>query len=62
MPTAFPLVDAASDVLLRDGTTTRLRPVRDDDAHAVLSLFERLSERSLYYRFMTDTAPRPRHR
>jgi acetate---CoA ligase (ADP-forming) len=54
MPTALPLIDAASDVLLRDGTTTRLRPVRDDDAHAVLSLFERLSERSLYYRFMTN--------
>jgi acetate---CoA ligase (ADP-forming) len=52
MPTALSLIDAESDVLLRDGSTTRLRPVRDDDAPAVLTLFQQLSERSLYYRFM----------
>ena len=52
MPTALPLVDAESDVLLRDGTTTRLRPVRAADAPAVLALFHQLSARSLYYRFM----------
>ena len=54
MPTALSLIDTAADVLLRDGTTTRLRPVLAADGPAVLSLFERLSERSLYYRFMTD--------
>ena len=53
MPVLLHLIDAEADVLLRDGTTTRLRPVRDDDAPAVLAPFERLSERSLYYRFMT---------
>jgi acetyl coenzyme A synthetase (ADP forming)-like protein len=52
MPTALPLTDAESDVLLRDGTTTRLRPVGEDDAPAVLTLFQQLSEQSLYYRFM----------
>jgi acetate---CoA ligase (ADP-forming) len=40
-----------ADVVLRDGSTMRLRaPVRDD-AHALLSFFERLSEESLYLRF-----------
>jgi len=45
--------DVASDTILRDGTTVRLRAVRDDDAEAVLALFGQLSERSLYYRFMS---------
>src|SRR4029077_17758613 len=52
MPAVLPVIDAESDVLLRDGTTLRLRSVRDGDAPAVLALFEQLSERSLYYRFM----------
>ena len=51
MPIA-PLLDAESDVLLRDGTTVRLRPVHDDDTPAVLTLFQGLSPRSLYHRFM----------
>ena len=45
--------DVASDTLLRDGTTVHLRAVREEDAAPVLSLFGQLSERSLYYRFMT---------
>jgi len=52
MPAVLPVVDTDSDVLLRDGTTLRLRLVRDADAPAVLALFQQLSERSLYYRFM----------
>ena len=52
MPAVLPIVDTESDVLLRDGTTLRLRLVREDDAPAVLALFQQLSERSLYYRFM----------
>jgi acetyl coenzyme A synthetase (ADP forming)-like protein len=48
---ARPDVDA--DVILRDGTTVRLRAVGDDDAAGVRDLFAGLSERSLYYRFMT---------
>ena len=41
----------ASDVILRDGRTLRLRPPRDDDAEALLKFFDSLSERSLYLRF-----------
>ena len=48
--------DTESDIILRDGTTVRLRPVRENDAERVLALFRQLSERSLYYRFMA--APR----
>jgi len=44
--------DLESDVVLRDGFTMHLRPVREDDAQRVLSLFGELSERSLYYRFL----------
>ena len=44
--------DLESDVVLRDGFTMNLRPVREDDAQRVLSLFGELSERSLYYRFL----------
>ena len=44
--------DLDSDVVLRDGLTLRLRPVRPDEAPAVLDLFQQLSEQSLYYRFM----------
>ena len=47
----YPL-DVAADTILRDGTTMRLRAVREDDAARVLTLFGQLSERSLYYRFM----------
>jgi acetyl coenzyme A synthetase (ADP forming)-like protein len=42
----------ATDVVLRDGTTLHLRPVRPDDAPRLLDLFQRMSEQSLYYRFM----------
>jgi acetate---CoA ligase (ADP-forming) len=52
MPAVLPVTDTESDVLLRDGTTLRLRSIREDDAPAVLALFQQLSERSLYYRFM----------
>jgi acetyl coenzyme A synthetase (ADP forming)-like protein len=44
--------DLESDVVLRDGYTMHLRPVREDDAEKVLALFGELSERSLYYRFL----------
>ena len=45
--------DVEADTILRDGTTVRLRAVRSTEAAAVLTLFDGLSERSLYYRFMT---------
>ena len=52
MPVSVYPPDLESDVVLRDGMTLRLRPVRPDDGPAVLALFSRLSEQSLYYRFM----------
>ena len=41
----------AVDVILRDGSTLRLRPPRAEDADALLEFFRALSERSLYLRF-----------
>jgi len=52
MPVSVYPPDLDSDVVLRDGLTLRLRPVRSDEAPAVLALFRQLSEQSLYYRFM----------
>jgi acetyl coenzyme A synthetase (ADP forming)-like protein len=40
-----------TDVILRDGSTLRLRPPAVEDATALLEFFEQLSERSLYLRF-----------
>ena len=39
------------DVILRDGSTLRLRAPGRDDAGALIAFFERLSERSRYLRF-----------
>ncbi len=43
--------DYSTDVVLRDGTTIHIRPVRPDDDRQLLDLFQRMSEQSLYYRF-----------
>ena len=40
-----------SDILLRNGSTLSLRPIRSDDASALRSLHARLSPRSVYFRF-----------
>ena len=40
-----------SDVVLRDGSTLRLRPVRPDDAGRLIEMFEVMSPESLYFRF-----------
>lgn len=45
------MVAEIADVILRDGTTLRLRPPHRDEAHALLDFFRDLSERSLYLRF-----------
>jgi acetyl coenzyme A synthetase (ADP forming)-like protein len=48
-----------ADVVLRDGTTMRVRPACPDDAPALRRLFERLSAESRYLRFFSgavDTA------
>jgi GNAT superfamily N-acetyltransferase len=43
----------ASDVVLRDGSTVALRPVRPADAGLLLELFRSLDDRSLAFRFFT---------
>lgn len=48
------------DVVLRDGSTLRLRPVRPDDGDALRQLYDRLSRESLYARhfaFSSGSAP-----
>ena len=44
-------MQTSTDVILRDGSTLRLRPPRAGDADALLDLFRSLSQRSLYLRF-----------
>lgn len=41
----------ATDALLRDGTSIHIRAIRPDDTQRLLALFERLSSRSIYFRF-----------
>ena len=50
LPSVSP--DLESDVILRDGTTVRLRPSHADDAGGALRFFEGLSAESLYNRFL----------
>ncbi|HWC77344.1 MAG TPA: GNAT family N-acetyltransferase, partial [Blastocatellia bacterium] len=40
-----------SDIVLRDGSTLRLRPIRLADAPGLMELHRRLSPRSVYFRF-----------
>ena len=42
-----------NDVVLRDGSTVFVRPVRPDDGEALHHLIQGLSERSAYFRFFT---------
>jgi acetate---CoA ligase (ADP-forming) len=42
-----------ADVVLRDGSTLHLRPVRPDDDERLLDLLRHMSAEALYYRFMT---------
>ncbi|MGH3390448.1 MAG: GNAT family N-acetyltransferase, partial [Actinomadura sp.] len=46
-----------ADVVLSDGGTAHLRPIRPDDAEPLRSFYARLSPESIYYRFF---GPRPR--
>jgi RimJ/RimL family protein N-acetyltransferase len=43
-----------ADVVLRDGSSVHVRPVRADDAPAVHAFFERLSPRSIALRFFSS--------
>jgi predicted CoA-binding protein/ribosomal protein S18 acetylase RimI-like enzyme len=48
-----------ADVVLRDGTTMRVRPACQDDAPALRRLFERLSDESRYLRFFSGAVDVP---
>ncbi|WP_277213805.1 GNAT family N-acetyltransferase [Isoptericola croceus] len=49
-PAPYP-VEWEADVVLRDGTTMHVRPIRPDDADAIQRFQEGQSERSAYFRF-----------
>jgi acetyl coenzyme A synthetase (ADP forming)-like protein len=49
-PPRYP-AEEERDVVLRTGSTLRLRPIRTEDAAALLELYRRLSPDSLYFRF-----------
>ena len=42
-----------SDILLRDGSSLHLRPIKRDDVNALLEFHKRLSPRSIYFRFFS---------
>ncbi len=52
--------DEASDVVLRSGSTLRLRPVRGGDAPALLDFQKGLPADSVYFRFFGVPGPDPR--
>jgi acetyl coenzyme A synthetase (ADP forming)-like protein len=47
----------ASDVVLRDGRTLHIRPVRPDDREKLLELYGGMSRDSLYFRFFDTRTP-----
>lgn len=49
--------DRSADVLLRDGSTVHLRPIRPEDAPAIVAMHSRFSERTRYLRYFS---PYPR--
>ena len=51
-PAGYPAQEE-SDVVLKSGSTLRLRPIRPEDAPALLAFYERLSPDSLYFRFFS---------
>ncbi|QZY27862.1 bifunctional GNAT family N-acetyltransferase/acetate--CoA ligase family protein [Nocardioides coralli] len=55
--TAQPPRHWEADVLLRDGRTAHLRPVRPGDGELLVAFYSRVSEESKYFRFFT---PMPR--
>jgi acyl-CoA synthetase (NDP forming)/ribosomal protein S18 acetylase RimI-like enzyme len=42
-----------ADVLLRDGRTAHIRPIRPDDADLLVDFYTRVSDQSKYYRFFS---------
>jgi acyl-CoA synthetase (NDP forming)/ribosomal protein S18 acetylase RimI-like enzyme len=43
----------AADVLLRDGRTAHIRPIRPDDREVFVEFYARVSDQSKYYRFFS---------
>src|SRR4029453_742619 len=52
MPMTVSAFDYSADVVLKDGSTVHLRPIRPDDDVRLLELLQRMSEEALYYRFL----------
>ena len=48
-----PAADRAVDVALRDGSTVRIRPIREDDVQGLAELLRRLSIESHWLRFFS---------
>ena len=46
-------VELETDVTLRDGSRVHLRPIRPEDEHVLIELFQHLSPQSIYQRFFT---------
>lgn len=42
-----------ADVLLRDGSTAHIRPIRPEDAELLVEFYARVSDQSKYFRFFT---------
>jgi acetate---CoA ligase (ADP-forming) len=51
-PTSYP-AHYESDIVLRDGSTLRLRPIKVADAAGLIELHHRLSPKSVYFRFFS---------
>ncbi len=51
-PAGYPAQEE-SDVVLKSGSTLRLRPIKPEDAPALLAFYKRLSPDSLYFRFFS---------
>ena len=54
-----------ADVLLRDGGTAHIRPIRPEDEDLLVEMYSRVSERSKYFRFfapMPELSEKDRHR
>src|SRR5689334_23696591 len=47
------MTDRAADVLLSDGATVHIRPIRPDDADRIVALHSRFSERTRYLRYFS---------
>ncbi len=53
MSTTAPTFEYSADIVLRDGSTVHLRPIRPDDDGRLLDLLHRMSADALYYRFLS---------